>query len=160
MALDISSPLPTVGGDLGTWGTELNTAITEIINEAGKDSDIVSLQSTKADKTNPVLDGTATGTTGSLNDLLRIGQTASLAIALKQGSTRYRANVFVDSINPLSSVFWMGNSQPAQAGAQAQSIDVYNITVIKIAPSSYTIMVSNTTFSHANGQGMGPGGAQ
>ena len=54
MALDISSPLPTVGGDLGTWGTKLNTAITEIINEAGKDSDIVSLQSTKADKTDIV----------------------------------------------------------------------------------------------------------
>ena len=50
MALDISSPLPTVGGDFGTWGTKLNTAITEIINEAGKDSDIVNLQSTKADK--------------------------------------------------------------------------------------------------------------
>ena len=105
-------------------------------------------------------DATATGTTGTLNDLLRVGQTASLAIALKQGSTRYRANVFIDGVNPLSSVFWMGASQPAQLAAQAQSIDAYNITVIKIAPSSYTIMVSNTTYGYANGQGMGPGGVQ
>ena len=77
MALDISSPLPTVGGDLGTWGTELNTAITEIINEAGKDSDIVSLQSTKVDKTNPVLNGTATGTavtmTGEASKIMKLG---------------------------------------------------------------------------------------
>ena len=76
MALDISSPLPTVGGDLGTWGTKLNTAITEIINEAGKDSDIVSLQFNKADKTNPVLDGTATGTsvttTGEANKIVKV----------------------------------------------------------------------------------------
>lgn len=105
-------------------------------------------------------DATATGTTGTLDDLLRVGQTASLAIALKQGSTRYRANVFIDGVNPLTSVFWMGASQPAQLGAQAQSIDAYNITVIKIAPSSYTIMVSNTTYGYANGQGMGPGGVQ
>lgn len=105
-------------------------------------------------------DATATGTTGTLNDLLRVGQTASLAIALKQGSTRYRANVFIDGVNPLTSVFWMGASQPAQLAAQSQSIDAYNITVIKIAPSSYTIMVSNTTYGYANGQGMGPGGVQ
>ena len=105
-------------------------------------------------------DATATGTTGKLDDLLKVGQTASLAIALKQGATRYRANLFVDGVNPLSSVFWMGASQPAQLAAQAQSIDTYNITVIKVAPSSYTIMVSNTTYGYANGQGMGPGGVQ
>lgn len=77
MALDISSPLPTVGGDSGTWGTKLNTAITEIINEAGKDSDIVTLQSTKANKTNPVLDGIATGTaittTGEASKIMKLG---------------------------------------------------------------------------------------
>jgi len=102
----------------------------------------------------------AGGATGSLNGLLSIGQTASLAIALKQGITRYRANVFIDGVNPLSSVYWMGAIQPSQLGTQAQSLDVYNITVIKIADSAYTVMVGNTTFGSANGFGMGPGGAQ
>jgi hypothetical protein len=102
----------------------------------------------------------AGGATGSLNGLLSIGQTASLAIALKQGVTRYRANVFIDGVNPLSSVYWMGATQPSQLGTQAQSLDVYNITVIKVADSAYTVMVGNTTFGSANGFGMGPGGAQ
>ena len=96
----------------------------------------------------------------SLNSLLNVGQTASLAIALKQGATRYRANVFIDGVNPLSSVVWMGASQPAQLGAQTQSIDTYSITVIKTENNGYTVMVGNTTFAAANGQGMGPGGAQ
>ena len=96
----------------------------------------------------------------SLNSLLSVGQTASLAIALKQGATRYRANVFIDGVNPLSSVVWMGASQPAQLGSQSQSIDTYSITVIKTADNGYTVMVGNTTFAAANGQGMGPGGVQ
>jgi hypothetical protein len=102
----------------------------------------------------------AGGATGSLNGLLSIGQTASLAIVLKQGVTRYRANVFIDGVNPLSSVYWMGATQPSQLTTQAQSLDSYNITVIKVADSAYTVMVGNTTFVYANGSGMGPGGVQ
>lgn len=106
-------------------------------------------------------------TGGNLNDLLRIGQTASVAIALKQGATRYRANVHIDNVNPLSNVVWLGASQPAQQAAQGQSIDTYTFTVIKIGQTSggsggglYTVFASNTTFASANGQGMGPGGVQ
>lgn len=106
-------------------------------------------------------------TGGNLNDLLSIGQTASVAIALKQGATRYRANVHIDGVNPLSSVVWLGASQPAQQVAQGQSIDTYTFTVIKIGQTSggsggglYTVFAANTTFASANGQGMGPGGVQ
>jgi len=110
--------------------------------------------------TGPVTFNLIGNTTTSLNSLLSVGQTASLAIALKQGATRYRANVFIDGVNPLSSVVWMGASQPAQLGAQTQSVDAYSITVIKTENNGYTVMVGNTTFASANGQGMGPGGAQ
>lgn len=113
-----------------------------------------------ANTTGPVTFNLVGNNSTSLNSLLNVGQTASLAIALKQGSTRYRANVFIDGVNPLSSVIWMGASQPAQLGAQSQSIDTYSITVIKTENNGYTVMVGNTTFAAANGQGMGPGGAQ
>ena len=101
-------------------------------------------------------DGTATGTTGALNDLIRVGQTASIAIALKQGSTRYRANVFIDGVRA-NGIYWLGNSQPLFQTTQQQSVDAYNFTIIKIAdsPANYTVLASNSTFSHANGQGMG-----
>lgn len=113
-----------------------------------------------ANTTGPVTFNLVGNTTTSLNSLLNVGQTASLAIALKQGVTRYRANVFIDGVNPRSSVVWMGASQPAELGSQTQSIDAYSITVIKTQNGGYTIMVGNTTFAAANGQGMGPGGEQ
>ena len=113
-----------------------------------------------ANTTGPVTFNLIGNTTTSLNSLLSVGQTASLAIALKQGVTRYRANVFIDGVNPLASVVWMGASQPAQLGTQTQSVDAYSITVIKTENNGYTVMVGNTTFAAANGQGMGPGGVQ
>lgn len=113
-----------------------------------------------ANTTGPVTFNLIGNQSTSLNSLLNVGQTASLAIALKQGVTRYRANVFIDGVNPLSSVVWMGASQPAQLGTQTQSIDTYSITVIKTQNNGYTVMVGNTTFAAANGQGMGPGGVQ
>lgn len=127
MALDISSPLPTVGGDLGTWGTKLNTAITEIINEAGKDSDIVSLQSTKVDKTNPVLDGTATGTaittTGEASKIFKFGteaQTIPFATTVKKSSTTaftVKDDLAIQQFNFDSSngTFVIGSYQPTAA---------------------------------------------
>ena len=66
----------------------------------------------------------ATGTTGRINDLINVGESVSVALMLKQGSTRYRANVYVDGV--LQTAYWLGNSQPAYATAQNQSIDIYN----------------------------------
>ena len=93
-----------------------------------------------------------------LDSIINTGQTASLAIALKQGSTRYRANIQVDGV--LQTAYWLGNSQPLFQTSQAQSIDAYNFTIIKTAANTYTVMASNSTFAQANGQGMGSGGGQ
>ena len=101
---------------------------------------------------------TVSGTTGKLNDLITIGQTASVAIMLKQGSTRYRANVQVDGI--LQTAYWLSNSQPSQASSLGQSLDVYNFTVIKTSDAGFTVLASNSAYAQANGQGMGPGSTQ
>lgn len=97
--------------------------------------------------------GTATGTTGTLNDLISIGQSASVAVLLKQGSTRYRANVHIDGV--LQVCYWLGNSQPLYQESQPQSIDSYNFVVVKTGSSAYTVLASNTAYSQANGQGVG-----
>ncbi len=91
--------------------------------------------------------------THSLDSLLNIGQTASVAIALKQGSTRYRANVFIDD-QRANGIYWLGNSQPLYQTSQSQSIDAYNFTIIKTGSATYTVMASNSTFGQANGQGV------
>jgi hypothetical protein len=95
-------------------------------------------------------------TTGLINDLISIGQSVSVALMVKQGPVRYRANVFVDGV--LQTAYWAGNTQPQyQVSPAGQGIiDVYNFSVIKIAPNAYNIFASNTQFGQANGQGMGP----
>jgi len=100
-------------------------------------------------------DAASTGTTGRANDLIRIGQSISVAMLWKQGSTRYRANVYVDGV--LQTAYWAGNSQPQyvlSAGAQSMTYDAYNFSIIKIGNDQYTVFASNTPFGQANGQGM------
>lgn len=106
-------------------------------------------------------DAAATGTTGSLNDLIVTGNSVSMAIALKQGSIRHRANVFIDGI--AQQALWLSNVQPSYQTSQAQALDMYNLMIIKTGSSGaglgggqYTVLVSNSTFGYANGLGMGP----
>ena len=94
----------------------------------------------------------------SLNSLINIGQSASVVILLKQGSTRYRANVQVDDV--LQTSYWLSNAQPSQASSLGQSLDVYNFTVIKTGSAAFTVLASNSAYAQANGQGMGPGATQ
>jgi hypothetical protein len=93
-------------------------------------------------------------TSQSLNSLLNIGQTASVAIMLKQGFTRYRANVHIDGV--LQTAYWAGNTQPqyTSTASQSMSYDSYTFSIIKIGDARYTVFASNTNFGQANGQGM------
>ena len=93
-------------------------------------------------------------TGGSVNDLLGIGQSASVAIMLKQGTARYRANIHIDNV--LQTAYWAGNAQPqyTSTASQSMSYESYTISFIKIGDGRYTVFASNTNFGQANGQGM------
>ena len=87
---------------------------------------------------------------GNLDSLLSIGQSVSSAILLKQGATRYRANVYIDSA--LQVPFWLGNSAPGYATTQQESIDTYSFNIIKTAANTYTILAANSNFQTALNQ--------
>ena len=87
---------------------------------------------------------------GNLNSLLSIGQSVSSAILLKQGATKYRANVYIDSA--LQVPFWLGNSAPGYAATQQESIDTYSFNIIKTAANTYTVLASNSNFQTALNQ--------
>jgi hypothetical protein len=89
-------------------------------------------------------------TTTSFDTTVATGQTASVAIALKQGATKYKANVYIDGV--LQTPYWLGNSSPAYATSQQQSIDVYTYTIFKTAASTYSILAANSNFGLAQGQ--------
>jgi hypothetical protein len=89
-------------------------------------------------------------TTTTFDTTVAIGQTASVAIALKQGDTKYKANVYIDGV--LQTPYWLGNSSPGYATTQQQSIDVYTYTIFKTASSTYSILAANSNFGLAQGQ--------
>jgi hypothetical protein len=87
---------------------------------------------------------------GNLDSLLSIGQSVSSAILLKQGATKYRANVYIDSA--LQSPLWLGNSAPGYATTQQESVDTYSFNIIKTAANTYTILAANSNFQTALNQ--------
>ena len=89
-------------------------------------------------------------TQNTLDSQLAIGRTVTSAILLKQGATRYRANVYVDGV--LQSPWWLGNSAPSFATSQQESIDTYSFSILKTAANVYTILASNSNFQLARNQ--------
>ena len=88
--------------------------------------------------------------TSTLDSVLSIGQTITSAILLKQGATKYRANVYIDGV--LRTPWWLGNSAPGFATTQQESIDVYSFSILKTAQSTFTILASNANFQLALSQ--------
>ena len=89
-------------------------------------------------------------TQNTLDSQLPIGSTVTSAVLLKQGATRYRANVYVDGA--LQSPWWLGNSAPSFATSQQESIDAYSFSILKTAANAYTILASNANFQLARNQ--------
>jgi hypothetical protein len=89
-------------------------------------------------------------TQNTLDSQLGIGQSVTTAILLKQGATRYRANVYIDGV--LQAPFYLGNSAPSFAATQQESIDIYSFNVIKTAANTYTILAANSNFQKAFNQ--------
>lgn len=88
--------------------------------------------------------------TSTLDSVLNTGQTITTAILLKQGATKYRANVYIDGV--LRSPWWLGNSASGYATTQQESIDVYSFSILKTAQSTFTILASNANFQLALSQ--------
>ena len=89
-------------------------------------------------------------TQNTLDSQLSIGQTVTSAILLKQGATKYRANVYVDGT--LQTPWWLGNSAPGYATTQQESIDVYSFSILKTAANTYAVLASNANFQKASNQ--------
>ena len=82
--------------------------------------------------------------------MVNIGQASTVAIALKQGATRYKANLHIDGV--LQTLYWLGNSAPDYATTQPQAIDVYSFVVFKTAANAYSVLAANSNFGLAQGQ--------
>ena len=80
----------------------------------------------------------------TLNSLLSVNQSATVAFLVTNGSTAYRPTAFqVDGVSVTPK--WQGGTAPA--AGNASSIDVYTFTIIKTASATYTVLAAQVKFA-------------
>jgi hypothetical protein len=80
----------------------------------------------------------------SLNDWLGVGEVVTVVLQVSNGSTAYYPNAWqIDgtSVTPK----WQGGTAPS--AGNANSIDIYSLTIQKTASATYTILASQTKFA-------------
>lgn len=80
----------------------------------------------------------------SLNTLMAVGQSITVAFLVQQGATAYYNNV-VQIDGTTVTPKWQGGTAPTTGNAS--SIDVYTYTIIKTASATYTVLASQTKFA-------------
>lgn len=80
----------------------------------------------------------------SLNSTLAVGESATFAVAMTQGSTAYYLNTYqIDGATVAPK--WQGGSAPTSGNASG--IDVYSFTIIKTASATYTVLAAQSQFA-------------
>lgn len=83
-------------------------------------------------------------TQNTFDSITSIGETTSVAIAVKHGATRHTANLFIDGV--LQTLYFAGNTRPGSASISNQEINLFNYSVFKTAANVYTVITGNTVF--------------
>jgi hypothetical protein len=84
----------------------------------------------------------------TLNSILSVGQSATVAFLVTNGSTAYYPTAFqVDGVtlSAGTAVKWQNGVAPTQGNAS--SIDSYTFTIIKTASATYTVIASQVKFA-------------
>lgn len=96
--------------------------------------------------------------TNTFDSATAIGETTSVAIAVKHGTSRHSANLYIDGglitngATPFAgswsanSILYAGNTRPAFASITNAEINLFNFTVFKTAANQYTVFAGNTIF--------------
>jgi hypothetical protein len=72
------------------------------------------------------------------------GQTVSVAVAVRNNTQRYTANLSIDGVT--QTLYYAGNTRPNSAIISSEEINLYSYSIFKIAGNSYTIIAGNTLF--------------
>jgi len=80
----------------------------------------------------------------SLNSILAIGQTITVAFLVTQGATAYYNNVVQVDGSAVTPKYQGGT---AWASGNASSIDIYTYTIVKTGSAAFTVFASQTKFA-------------
>jgi hypothetical protein len=84
-------------------------------------------------------------TQNAFDAFLTVGETASVAIGVRHGATRHEANLQIDG--NAQTLFYVGNTRPAQVSISRQEYNIFSYTVFKTAANAYIVLAANTLFA-------------
>lgn len=83
-------------------------------------------------------------TQNTFDSVTAIGETTSLAIAVKHGGVRHEANLSIDGVT--QTLYYASNTRPANVAITSPEINLFSYSIFKTAANIYTVIASNTLF--------------
>ena len=83
-------------------------------------------------------------TQNTFDSVTAIGETTSLAIAVKHGTVRHTANLYIDGV--LQTLYYAANTRPANVSISSAEINLFSYSIFKTAANVYTVIAANTLF--------------
>jgi len=84
-------------------------------------------------------------TQNAFDAFLNVGESSSVAIGVRHGTTRHEANLQIDG--NAQTLFYVGNTRPAQVSISRQEYNIFSYTVFKTAANAYIVLAANTLFA-------------
>ena len=83
-------------------------------------------------------------TQNTFDSVTAIGESTSLAIAVRHGTVRHQANLSIDGVQ--QTLFYAGNTRPANVSISSAEINLFSYSIFKTAANVYTVIAANTLF--------------
>lgn len=83
-------------------------------------------------------------TQNTFDSVTAIGETTSLAIAVKHGTVRHEANLAIDGV--VQTIYYAANTRPANVSISSAEINLFSYSIFKTAANTYTVISANTLF--------------
>jgi len=89
-------------------------------------------------------------TQNTFDSVTTIGQSVTVAMIVRHGTTRHIANVYIDGgliTKGSNSIVYLGNTKPNYQSIPNEETNIYGYTILKTAANTYAVFASNSLFA-------------
>jgi hypothetical protein len=95
-------------------------------------------------------------TQNTFDSVTTIGQSVTVAMIVRHGTTRHVANVYIDGglittpanrTNDTNTFLYLANTKPNFQSITNEETNIYGYTILKTAANAYTVLASNSLFA-------------
>ena len=80
----------------------------------------------------------------TFDSVTAVGETTSLAIAVKHGTFRHQANLSIDGA--VQTLYYSGNTKPIGTSLSNAEINLFSYSIFKTDANVYTVITTSTSF--------------